>query len=257
MIAFWSAGACIRGVGRDLLQSFETPVPQMMEALSGVGIHCVDANTDTIMFIEKYLGGSTRASAAIDSMAVFVPRTHLSHSTPNDLPHHLHSAAYGGNMYHACDLWRELVEAGGDFSRIENLGSHRVYEQTGEMMQLSGANAGVVVPEVRVVTEGPNDFKYRTKAQGHPPAAVLAASTLARDQPVEVDLRDELYQHLDDYELAELFITKKAPGKRSKLPQRVMTSGHHGSYGTYDRARLLLKLKEACIVPDPPSGDAA
>lgn len=219
----------------------------MMEALSGVGIHCVDANTDAEKFIEKYLGGSTGASAATDGLAIVVPESHLAHPTPHGLPVYLRGAAYNGNMYRGCKLWKKLVDAGGDFSRIDDLDLRRVYEPTGEY-SVNPFN-GDEYPVVRVVTEGPEGATYRTTEQGHPRAAVLAASTLARDQPAEVDLRDELYKHLDDHALAELWRAKKGT-----LPRGARTSRGDCKNPTYNRALLLRRLQEAGIAPDPPTG---
>ena len=243
-ICFWSAGEGGRGVGRDFLQSFETPVPQMMKALSAVGIHCVDANKDKHEFIEKYLGGSTGASAVTDRLAFFVPESHLTHPTPHGLPKQLQGAAYGGKMYRACKMWKKLVDAGGDFSRIEGLGLHRVYEPTGEYTAYP-----VEYPVVRIVTEGPEGAKYRTTEQGHLRAAVQAASTLARDQQAEVDPRDELYKHLDDHALAELWRAKKG-----RLPPGARTTTN-STNPTYNRALLLRKLQEAGIAPDESSDE--
>ena len=243
-ICFWSAGEGGRGVGRDPLQSFATPVPQMMKALSAVGIHCVDANKDKHEFIEKYLGGSTGASAATDGLAIVVPESHLAHPTPHGLPVYLRGAAYNGNMYRGCKLWKKLVDAGGDFSRIEGLGLHRVYEPTGEYTAYP-----VEYPVVRIVTEGPEGAKYRTTEQGHLRAAVQAASTLARDQQAEVDPRDELYKHLDDHALAELWRAKKG-----RLPPGARTTTN-STNPTYNRALLLRKLQEAGIAPDESSDE--
>ena len=249
-IGFWAAAEIVSGGSPDPLQAFTTPKSKMMEELSRLGIRCVDANADPKKFIETYLGGSTGTSAALDSLAIFVPKAHLTHPTPHGLPKQLQSAAYGGNMYHACDLWKKLVDAGGDFSRIEDLGLHRVYEPTGEYAVYPFTSDEY--PVVRVVTEGPNGVEYRTTKQGHPRAAVLAASTLARDQPAEVDLRDELYKHLDDHALVELWRKKK----KGRLPRGAIASGANCANPTYDRALLLRKLQENGIAPDPPSDEA-
>ena len=250
-IAFWAASRLNSGGnGRDPLQCFETPVPEMMRALSSVGFSCVDANTDRDEFIETYLGGSTGASAATDRLAFFVPESHLTHPTPAGLPKHLRGAAHKGNVFRGCKLWRDLVEADGDFTLIKDLDSRRVYEPTGkyEVSNLTGDE----YPVVRVVTEGPEGAKYRTTEQGHPRAAVLAASTLARDQPAEVDLRDELYEELNDRALADLWRKKKS----GRLPPGSITSGSHSNgNATYNRALFLRKLKEAGIVPDESSDD--
>ena len=113
-IGFWAAAEIVSGGSPDPLQAFTTPKSKMMEELSRLGIRCVDANADPKKFIETYLGGSTGTSAALDSLAIFVPKAHLTHPTPHGLPKQLQSAAYGGNMYHACDLWKKLVDAGGE-----------------------------------------------------------------------------------------------------------------------------------------------
>ena len=221
----------------------------MMKGLSGVGFHCVDANKDKDEFIEKYLGGSTHGLTGSDRLAFFVPESHLAHPTPSLLPEHIRAAAYKGKVFRSCKLWRALVEAGGDFTLIENLDLHRVYLPTGEYA-VAPSN-GDEYPVVRIVTEGPNGAEYRTTVQGHPRAAVLAASTLARDQPVEVDLRDELYKHLSDQQLADLWRSKKG-----RLPPGSRTSFSGTVPQTYNRALLLRKLKEAGIAPDPPSDEA-
>ena len=153
-------------------------------------------------------------------------------------------------MFRADGLWEALVEAGGDFTRIKDLDLRRVYMPTGNYITDHGY--GGLVPEVSVVTEGPEGAEYRTTLQGHPRAAVLAASTLARDQPAEVDLRDELYKHLDDHALVELWRKKK----KGRLPRGAIASGANCANPTYDRALLLRKLKEAGIAPDPPSDEA-
>ena len=153
-------------------------------------------------------------------------------------------------MFRADGLWEALVKAGGDLTLIRDLDLRRVYEPTGEYAtnDFPPYNEYQVV---RVVTEGPEGVTYRTTEQGHPRAAVLAASTLARDQQAEVDSRDELYKHLDDHALAELWRANKG-----RLPKGAVTSGKWADgNATYNRALLLRKLKEAGIVPDESSDD--
>ena len=86
----------------------------------------------------------------------------------------------------------------------------------------------------------------------HGASTSLMASVLCSSAVVDTTVRDELYKHLDDHALAELWRAKKG-----RLPPGSKTSSTCGPLPTYNRALLLRKLQEAGIVPDPPSGDKA
>lgn len=146
------------------------------------------------------------------------------------------------------------TQAGGDLGKIEALDDYCLFRPTGNIVVARGPVAEA--PEVVRVLQGPPGadgvrMVYRTTEQGHDQSVVRAASTLARDQSVEVDLRDEHYKHLSDQQLADLWRTKRNPGRKSKLPQGAKTNSS-GSVHTYDRSVLLRWLKKEGIVPDAP-----
>jgi len=207
------------------------------------------------------MDGSVRASAATDSLLGALPAAMLTPPTPHSMPKHLRAICYSGNAFRLETLLPALEAAGGDLGNVEWLDACRLFRQTSNIVAVRGYVAEV--PEVVRVLDGPPDVDgvrphYRTTEEGHDPLVVRAASTLARDQPAEVDLRDEQYKHLSDYELAELFCTKKNPDKRSRLPPGSTLSGkHRQTPATYNRALLLRKLKEAGIKPDDAPPDEA
>ncbi len=93
---------------------------------------------------------------------------------------------------------------------------------------------------------------YTKVGAKHGASTSLMASVLCSSAVVDTTVRDELYKHLDDHALAELWRAKKG-----RLPPGSKTSSTCGPLPTYNRALLLRKLKEAGIAPDPPTGDEA
>lgn len=83
----------------DALQDFRIPRDQIELRLSKMGYGVVNANIETDLFVEVYLGGSVGASAASDALFAGFPDTTLTPLTPVSLPMHMRCIAYNNNAF--------------------------------------------------------------------------------------------------------------------------------------------------------------
>ena len=90
---------------------------------------------------------------------------------------------------------------------------------------------------------------YTKVGAKHGASTSLMASVLCSSAVVDTTVRDELYKHLDDHALAELWRAKKG-----RLPPGARTTTN-STNPTYNRALLLRKLQEAGIAPDESSDE--